>query len=251
VDDVVTYLAKAIDAKETEGKTLEIGGPDVLSYVDMMRKYAAMLGKKVRILIIPFLTPRLSSYWIDLVTPVSASLARPLIDSLKHEATVRDDSVREIIPITPKSFEQAIEDATMERVARRTTPSARKERTSMAANSRALVFSLLVLAAIGSLYYIVGPAHDPSSPVNLTTLFLWYFGIAFALYFIRQGARLGAFVAGIVGWMTLCFWLLEARQVLLLTSGQPVAASLILAAIVAVCIEIAASHNVFHKLRPQ
>src|ERR671922_2568124 len=108
VGDVVEYLAKCIDVKETEAKTFDIGGPDVLSYLDMMRKYAEISNKSVQIIIIPFLTPRLSSYWVDLVTPVRASLARPLIDSLKHDATVHDDSIRQLIPIKLKSFEEAI-----------------------------------------------------------------------------------------------------------------------------------------------
>lgn len=113
VDDVVIYLTKALEVKETEGRTFNIGGPDVLTYVDMMTRYASMRNKMIRILIIPFLTPRLSSYWVDLVTPVSASLARPLIDSLKYEATVQDDSITKVIPIKLKSFEQAISDASM------------------------------------------------------------------------------------------------------------------------------------------
>src|SRR5919205_77749 len=114
VDDVVEYLARCINLKETEGKTFDIGGPDVLTYLDMMRKYAKILNKSVRVIIIPFLTPRLSSYWVDLVTPVRASLARPLIDSLKHDATVEDDSIRKMIPIQLKSFEEAIMTAEKE-----------------------------------------------------------------------------------------------------------------------------------------
>ena len=97
LDDVITYLIKSIESRETEGRSFDLGGPDVLSYIDMMRRYGKMLDKSVKIIIIPFLTPRLSSYWIDLITPVKASLARPLIESLKHEATVRDDSLRKII----------------------------------------------------------------------------------------------------------------------------------------------------------
>jgi uncharacterized protein YbjT (DUF2867 family) len=114
VEDVVTYLVKSIDVKETEGREFEIGGPDVLTYVDMMKRYAKMINKSVRILIIPFLTPRLSSYWVDLVTPVKASLARPLIDSLKHEARVNDDSIKIMIPIQLKNFEESIKAANEE-----------------------------------------------------------------------------------------------------------------------------------------
>jgi uncharacterized protein YbjT (DUF2867 family) len=114
VEDVVTYLVKSIDVKETEGREFEIGGSDVLTYVDMMKRYAKMINKSVRILIIPFLTPRLSSYWVDLVTPVKASLARPLIDSLKHEARVNDDSINIMIPIQLKNFEESIKAAKKE-----------------------------------------------------------------------------------------------------------------------------------------
>jgi uncharacterized protein YbjT (DUF2867 family) len=111
VEDVVTYLVKSIDVKETEGKEFDIGGPDVLTYVDMMKRYAKMIKKSERILILPFLTPRLSSYWIDLVTPVKASLARTLIDSLKHEATVKDNSIKILIPIQLKNFKESIKAA--------------------------------------------------------------------------------------------------------------------------------------------
>ena len=114
MEDVVTYLVKSIDVKETEGREFEIGGPDVLTYVDMMKRYAKMINKSVRILIIPFLTPRLSSYWVDLVTPVKASLARPLIDSLKHKARVNDDSINIMIPIQLKNFEESIKAAKKE-----------------------------------------------------------------------------------------------------------------------------------------
>jgi uncharacterized protein YbjT (DUF2867 family) len=98
---------KSIDVKEMEGREFELGGPDVLTYVDMMKRYAKMINKSVRILILPFLTPRLSSYW----APVKASLARPLIDSLKHEARVKDDSIKHLIPIQLKNFEESIKAA--------------------------------------------------------------------------------------------------------------------------------------------
>ena len=74
----------------------------------MMKRYAKMINKSIKIIIIPFLTPRLSSYWVDLITPVKASLARPLIDSLKHEATVKDDAIKKFIPLRLKTFEEAI-----------------------------------------------------------------------------------------------------------------------------------------------
>ena len=252
VDDVVSYLTYAIQLKETEGKTFEIGGSEALTYLDMMTRYAAMINKKIRILIIPFLTPRLSSYWVDLVTPVPASLARPLIDSLKHEAVIQDDSVKRIIPITPKPFEQAMNDAFSEK-STKNAAARRKERTSISLNTKVLAISLLALAAFGSIYYLVDRGQSPYDPTNLTLLSVWYLGIAFALYFIRKGARLGAFVAGLTGWITLAFWLLEGRDIFL-SAARPselAAAFLDTAGIITVCFEISASHNVFHKLRPR
>ena len=254
VDDVVTYLAKAPEMKETEGKTFEIGGPDILTYVDMMRWYASMLNKKIRIVIIPFLTPRLSSYWIDLVTPVNASLARPLIDSLKHEAIVRDDSVKKVIPFQLKSFEQAITDALKETIVSRNM-NVRKERTSKSMNTKVLVIALFSLAAVGSMHYMVQGWQDLFQLGNLALLSFWYVGIAFALYFVRQGARLGAFVAGLIGWVTMAFWLIEGESLYLfmVQTGMvflmPFALWLNVLGLVTVGVEIAASHNVFHKLR--
>ena len=109
IGDVITYLSKSIEIKETEGRTFDIGGPDILTYLDMMKIYAKILNKSLKILIIPFLTPRLSSYWVDLVTPIKASLARPLIDSLKHESVVKDHLVEQIIPIELKPFKESLQ----------------------------------------------------------------------------------------------------------------------------------------------
>jgi uncharacterized protein YbjT (DUF2867 family) len=109
IDDVITYLVKSIEKEETEGMEFDIGGPDTLRYIDMMRRYAKVINKKfLKIIIIPFLTPRLSSYWVELITPTKASLVRPLIESLKYEAVVRDNSIKKIIPIKLKTFEEAI-----------------------------------------------------------------------------------------------------------------------------------------------
>ena len=130
VDDVVEYVVKSIDVKETEGRDFDIGGTEVLTYIQMMKRYAKMLNKSIKIIIIPFLTPRLSSYWVDLITPVSASLARPLIDSLKHEATVKDDAIKKFIPLKLKTFEDAIKAAEEEEYVKRNATG--RQRTSPA-----------------------------------------------------------------------------------------------------------------------
>jgi uncharacterized protein YbjT (DUF2867 family) len=252
VDDVVTYLVKSLDVEETEGRTFEIGGPDVLTYVDMMRRYAKMVNRSIKIIIIPFLTPRLSSYWVDLITPVKASLARPLIDSLKHEATVKDDSIKNMIPIQLKNFEEAIKSAKQEQIQREKIT--RTERTSRSLNNRILLMSLLAMIAIGSTYYIFDARPEIFQGNWLILSGCWYFGIAFSMYFVSKGARLGAMVAGIIGWVTLAFWLTDNIYTVL---GNSIIASSpdmimtirnFIGAIIAAVV-VAASHNVFHKIR--
>jgi uncharacterized protein YbjT (DUF2867 family) len=257
VEDVVEYLARCIDVKETEGKTFDIGGPDVLTYLDMMRKYARILNKSVRIIIIPFLTPRLSSYWVDLVTPVKASLARPLIDSLKHDATVHEEQgqrIRQLIPIQLKTFEESIQAARNEKVQVRRPNRTVKERSTLKINRNLLVLSLLAMAAIGSTYYIIDdrPEIYHSNWIILGTT--WYLGIAFAIYFLRYGARLGALTAGVLGWLTLTFWLIDNLYIVwgisVLASSPDATITLrnfIGAGVAAVV--VATSHNLFHKLR--
>jgi uncharacterized protein YbjT (DUF2867 family) len=252
VDDVVTYLVKALNVEETKGRTFEIGGPDVLTYVDMMRRYAKMVNRSIKIIIIPFLTPRLSSYWVDLITPVKASLARPLIDSLKHEATVKDDSIMKMIPIQLKNFEEAIKSAKEEQIQREKIT--RTERTSHSLNNRILLMSLLAMIAIGSTYYIFDARPEIFQGNWLILSGCWYFGIAFSIYFVSKGARLGAMVAGIIGWVTLAFWLTDNIYTVL---GNSIIASSpdmimtirnFIGAIIA-SVVVAASHNVFHKIR--
>jgi uncharacterized protein YbjT (DUF2867 family) len=143
VDDVVEYLVKSIDVKETEGRDFYIGGTEVLTYIEMMKRYAIMLHKSIRI-IIPFLTPRLSSYWVDLITPVKASLARPLIDSLKHEATAKDNTIKKLIPIRLKTFEEAIKAAEEEEHIKRKVTG--RQRTSHSLNNKLLIVSLFAMA---------------------------------------------------------------------------------------------------------
>lgn len=254
VEDVVEYLAKCIEVNETEGKAFDIGGPDVLTYIEMMREYAEIINKSVRIIIIPFLTPRLSSYWVDLVTPVRASLARPLIDSLKQDAIVHDDSIREIIPLRLKSFREAIQSARNEKVFRKQPRRLTKERSNQKINNRLLIMSLLAMAAIGSTLYIIDGRPEIYNGIWIIFGILWYLGIAFALYFLRFGARLGALTAGFLGWLSLAFYLINSFQFLwgstmMVSSTDPTITILnsIGAGIAAVA--VVTSHNLFHKFQ--
>jgi uncharacterized protein YbjT (DUF2867 family) len=252
VDDVVEYLVRSIDVDKTKNKTFEIGGPEVLTYVDMMKRYASILKKSIRILIIPFLTPRLSSYWVDLITPVKASLARPLIDSLKHESTVKDNSIVDVIPIKLKNFEESIKTAMSEQ--KRKDRAVMKERTSFSINKQILMISTIALAIIGSTYYFLDPRTEIFQPLWLVLGGIWYFGIAFSIYFIHSGARLGSMIAGTIGWVTLAFWLVDNLYIVSGTSliasppGYVMAIRNFVGALVAILV-ITSSHNLFHKLR--
>jgi uncharacterized protein YbjT (DUF2867 family) len=249
VDDVVTYLIKSIEIKDTANKDFDIGGPEILSYVDMMKRYSAILNKSLKIVIIPFLTPRLSSYWVDLITPVKASLARPLIDSLKHEAIVYDNKIQNIIPIRLKNFEESIKTAMKEEVRR--TKIIKKQKTSEIINRKILIFSLISLGIIGATYYFSDNRIDIFSPLWIIIAIVWYLGILFAIFFVKNGASLGSMIAGIIGWITLTFWVFN--NIYFISDNTIISSALvvirnIIGAILAGLV-IAVSHNVFHKIR--
>ena len=252
VDDMVTYLIKSIELEDTANKDFDIGGPEILSYVDMMKRYSAILNKPLKIVIIPFLTPRLSSYWVDLITPVKASLARPLIDSLKHEAIVHDNEIQKLIPIKLMNFEESIKTAMKEQV--RKAKIIKKQKTSDSLNRKILIFSLISLGIIGATYYFLDNKNDLFTPLWIILAIVWYFGILFALFFVKDGARLGSLVAGIIGWITLIFWglnsvyLIYDNSINLYYPNVLVAIRNFIGAIVAGLV-IAASHNLFHKIR--
>src|SRR5579872_4061554 len=112
VNDVLAYLTAALELNTNESAIYEIGGADVLSYRDMMLRYAAIRDLKRRIVIVPFFTPQLSSYWVHLVTPISARLAQPLIRGLHNEVIVKDPSaMRDFPQIAPIGFNEAVERA--------------------------------------------------------------------------------------------------------------------------------------------
>lgn len=257
IDDVVAYLNKSIYIPETENRTFDIGGPDVLTYLKMMKIYAKILNKSIYILIIPFLTPRLSSYWVDLVTPIKASLARPLIDSLKHEAVVKDNSINDLIPLNLSSFEESLHHCIREenKYKKRVDPSRiKKERTSLSLNYKILLVSLIMLLAIGTTYYFLDSRSQFLEPFWLWIAIIWYLLIFAAIYFVRFGARLGALIAGILAWGSLVFWLLDNYNLVFGYSviANPPANDETLRDIVGIAIAsftIISSHNIFHKIR--
>jgi uncharacterized protein YbjT (DUF2867 family) len=110
IGDALDYLVGALEHPEISG-VVEIGGPDILSYGDMMRTYARLRGLHRLMIPVPVLTPRLSSYWVSLVTPVPAGIARPLIEGLRNEVIVRDPRPAARFGLQPASYEAALQGA--------------------------------------------------------------------------------------------------------------------------------------------
>ena len=99
VRNVIGYLVGVLSSPETAGRTFDIGGPEVLSYLQIMRIMAEELGLRRRLVVpVPVLTPRLSSYWIHLVTPLGHSIAKPLAEGLRNPVVCREDHITHIIP---------------------------------------------------------------------------------------------------------------------------------------------------------
>ncbi len=112
IEDLLTLLVNAAEADDRRSKVIDIGGPDVLSYEQMMRVYSREAGLPRRWIIpVPVLSPGLSSLWIGLVTPLPASTARPLVSSLRNEVTVRDDRHIELLGRAPIPFSEAVRRA--------------------------------------------------------------------------------------------------------------------------------------------
>jgi uncharacterized protein YbjT (DUF2867 family) len=112
LDDVVRYLVGVAGEPRALGRVFEIGGPDRVSYLDMLRIAAeAVHGRSIPIVPVPVLTPRLSSYWLALVTDVDVTTGRNLIDSMGTEVVVTDLAIREIVPGPPLSYAAAVRAA--------------------------------------------------------------------------------------------------------------------------------------------
>jgi len=110
IRDVLDYLVGVLDHPDVTG-IVEIGGPDVLSYGDMMRTYARLRGLRRLMIPVPVLTPRLSSYWVSLVSPVPAGIARPLIEGLRNEVVVRDPRPAAAFGVAPLPYADALQRA--------------------------------------------------------------------------------------------------------------------------------------------
>ena len=111
IDDVVGYLAGVLEVPETRDDTFEVGGPNVLTYAEILRRTRRQLGHSLWIIRVPVLSPELSAKWLRLVTDVNPCLARSLVEGLRNTVIVEDDRIRDLVPIEQTPFEVAVAKA--------------------------------------------------------------------------------------------------------------------------------------------
>ena len=109
IRNVIDYLTGVIGLEKTYNRTFDIGGDDILTYKEMLFRYAKIRGMKRGIITLPVLTPRLSSLWLFLVTSTSFSLARNLVESMEYEVVVEKTGIRELVPLRMISYNEAVE----------------------------------------------------------------------------------------------------------------------------------------------
>ena len=107
LDDVARYLAGVAGREEALGQSFDVGGPEVMTYRGMIERIARLLGRKPLIVEVPVLSPALSALWLELVTPVNASVARPLVEGLKSPTVAREERIRELVPFELTPFDEA------------------------------------------------------------------------------------------------------------------------------------------------
>jgi hypothetical protein len=208
------------------------------------------------VLQIPFLTTKLSSYWIDLITPVKASLARPLVESLIHDSIVHDDSIKKYIDCELKSLHESIIIAQEDMIKIEEANKGYKfsEKMGFPINQKILSVSLIMMAIIGTTYYWLDNRLDVFEISWLIGSIVWFVAIGFGILFVMQKTRLGYLIAGILSWVTIAFWLFDNFYVIFdmsLIAQEPDIYMTLrnFLGVVIAGIAVFSSHNVFHKIR--
>lgn len=111
IDDAVRYLVGVLSLSETAGRVFDIGGPEVLRYVTMLHRVAAICGRRLVVIPVPLLSPRLSALWLSLIIDVDTATGRALVDSMSNEVVVRDPAIRDLLPFELMRFEEAVRQA--------------------------------------------------------------------------------------------------------------------------------------------
>jgi uncharacterized protein YbjT (DUF2867 family) len=135
LDDVLGYLVACLQVEGTHGRSFDIGGPEILTYQQMLERVAALEERFTLVFTVPPLAPRLSAQWIRLVTPVPASVALPLIEGLRNEVICRENDIRALVPIPLTSFNDAVRQALREDKALPVAPTATEDGATPAAAS--------------------------------------------------------------------------------------------------------------------
>ena len=205
VDDVISYLFESLFKRETEGKMFDVGGPDTIPYKDLMKLYAKKNNKTIRMIIIPFLSLRLTSYWVDLITPMKKSLTRPLVEGLKNESVITENSIKKIIPLKLKGVDQSLDIAIGTQIQNQ-KHTARKEIL--------LSYLLILLGITGAAHYWVDERIMSMHLFGHISAGIWFLLLLVGYFFIKKGARLGALLAGIVGWTAALFLLIDSMYLI-------------------------------------
>jgi uncharacterized protein YbjT (DUF2867 family) len=111
LQDVARYLAGVAGNEAAIGEAFDAGGPEVMTYRQMIERIAALLGRRPRIIEVPVLTPALSALWLELVTPVNASVARPLVEGLRNPTIAREERLQQLLPFELTPFDVAARQA--------------------------------------------------------------------------------------------------------------------------------------------
>jgi uncharacterized protein YbjT (DUF2867 family) len=113
--DVLTALAGVCGEPAAFGQTFDLGGPEVMTYRTMLERTARLRGRHPILIEVPFLTPRLSSLWLHLVTPANVAVARPLVEGLRIPTVAHDDRIWELVKSPRTTFDESVEAALRER----------------------------------------------------------------------------------------------------------------------------------------
>jgi uncharacterized protein YbjT (DUF2867 family) len=111
IDDITRYLAGVCGLEAAFGASFDAGGPEVMTYRQIIERIAKIRGRHIALIEVPVLTPRLSSLWLHLVTPVNASVARPLIEGLRNPTVAHEERLRTLIPFDLKPFDLMAREA--------------------------------------------------------------------------------------------------------------------------------------------
>lgn len=113
--DVIRYLVGVLEHPDAEGRVFEIGGPEVLRYIDMLKRAARVMGRSLPSIDVPLLTPRLSSAWLALVTDVDFATAQNLVESMDNEVIVHDRSIQDVVPGPTIGYDESVRLAIADR----------------------------------------------------------------------------------------------------------------------------------------